>query len=146
MRDQVCEWETLNDEAPRASKRKYQDLEQRSAGEHELLNHLRVLSEPDCLNLVKRLRDGHSVNDLLISARELSGTVDALASDHNMMDIQQPNVTDQRHARARAGFVSASNQIGGEIHPSSRPILPPISSFWYATPFTNAGCVARTQH
>lgn len=144
MRDQVCEWETLNDEAPRASKRKYQDLEQRSAGEHELLSHLRNLSEPDCLGLVRRLRDGHSVNDLLISARELSGTVNALASDHNMMDIHQPNMADQRDARA--GFVSASNQIGGEIHPSSRPILPPISSFWYATLFTNAGCVARTQH
>ena len=81
MRDQVCEWATLSDEAPRASKRKFQDLEQRSAGEHELLNHLRSLSEPDSLGLMRRLREGYSVNDLLVSARELANTSPTTSSE-----------------------------------------------------------------
>lgn len=136
MRNQACEWETFNDEAPRATKRKYQDLEQRSAGEHELLNYLRVLPELDSLELLGRLRDGCSVNDLLISARELSETPDALTSGHTNVAIQQPNTVDEQDPRV--GLDSGSHQLGGEIHPSSRPILPPISSFWYGTPFRQA--------
>ena len=137
MRDQVCEWEALNDEAPKATKRKYQDLEQRSAGEHELLNFLRVLSELDCLELLRRLRDGCSINDLLISARQLSETADALTSSHTNVAIRRPNTIDQQNLHG--GLESGSNKIGGEIHPSVHPMLPPISSFWYETPFHQAG-------
>lgn len=144
MRDQVCEWEVLSDEAPRASKRKYQDLEQRSAGEHELLNHLRDLPELDCLSLIRRLRDGCSTNELLISARELSETAHGPASDRNTTAIRHFNMADQGSPRTGRDF--GSNQVGGEIHPSSRPILPPISSIWYATPFVKLGSMPRIQH
>lgn len=136
MRDQLCEWETPNDEAPRAIKRKYQDLEQRSAGEHELLNYLRVLSEIDCVELLRGLRDGCSIEDLLISARELSEKADALTSGHTNVAIRRPNTIHQQNLHGVLD--SGSTQIGGEIHPSSRPILPPISSLWYETPFHQA--------
>jgi hypothetical protein len=138
MRNQACEWETLSDEAPRASKRKYQDLEQRSAAEHELLNHLRNLSEPDSLGLLTRLRGGCSINDLLVSARELSETSSAASSDRIAMAIRQPSLTNQRHSRT--GLEIGVHQAGGEIHPFSRVTLPPIASIWYATHFTETGC------
>ena len=144
MRNQACEWEVLSDEAPRASKRKYQDLEQRSAGEHELLNHLRDLPEPDCLNLTRRLRDGCSINELLISARELSETAHSPASDRNTTTIRHFNMAE--HGVPRSGRDSGSNQVGREFHPSSRPILPPISSIWYATPFIKLGPMSKMQH
>lgn len=135
MRNQGCEWETLSDEAPRASKRKYQDLEQRSAAEHELLNHLRELPEPDSLGLIRRLRDGSSTNDLLISARELSSAPHNQISDGALTTIRQRNMTNRPQGTAsHVDLDSGSNQVGGEIRPAScpvsRPTLPPISSIW----------------
>lgn len=142
MRNQVCEWETLSDEAPRASKRKYQDLEQRSAAEHELLNHLRELPEPDSLGLMRRLREGCSINDLLISARELSSASHNQISDGALMTIRQRNMINRPEETASHNDLdSGSNQDGGEILPASRPVsrptLPPISSIWYVTPLSS---------
>lgn len=135
MRDQFCEWETLSDEAPRASKRKYQDLEQRSAGEHELLNHMRSLPEPDSLNLMRRLREGCSINDLLLSARELANNSHNSSSEHALMATQQLEMTYRPHETfPPLGVDSRSTQITEEIRPASRPKLPPISSIWYSTP------------
>jgi hypothetical protein len=142
MRNQGCEWETLSDEAPRASKRKYQDLEQRSAAEHELLNHLRELPEPDSLGLIRRLRDGSSTNDLLISARELSSAPHNQISDGALTTIRQRNMTNRPQGTAsHVDLDSGSNQVDGEIRPAScpvsRPTLPPISSIWYVTPLSS---------
>lgn len=135
MRDQVCEWETLSDEAPRASKRKFQDLEQRSAGEHELLNHLRSLSEPDSLGLMRWLREGCSINDLLVSARELANTSLTTRSEHAPMTIRQPNIAHlSRETAPRADLDSRSNQNAWDNRAATRPSLPPISSIWYSIP------------
>lgn len=135
MRDQVCEWATLSDEAPRASKRKFQDLEQRSAGEHELLNHLRSLSEPDSLGLMRRLREGCSINDLLVSARELANTSPTTSSERALLTIRQPNIVHlSRETAPRADFDSGSDQNAGDILAATRPSLPPISSIWYQIP------------
>lgn len=133
----ICEWEVLSDDAPRAAKRKYQDLEQRSANEHELLNYLRTLPEADCLKVTTRLREGCSTDDLLIFARELS--TQSSGGRRMLMSIrQQANSTDQtRQESLPVGPDSEQDQSTGEIHPTPRPTLPPLASIWYENPYSS---------
>lgn len=129
----ICEWEVLSDDAPRAAKRKYQDLEQRSANEHELLNYLRTLPEADFLSVTTRLRGGCSTDDLLLFARELSSN----SSGGRRMLIairQQATAADETHQDSHVGPDSEQDQSAGEIHPrdpTPRPTLPPLASIWY---------------
>jgi hypothetical protein len=136
MRDQVCEWESVSDEAPKAAqKRKYLDLEQRSASEHELLIYLRTLSENDSLRLTRRLREGFHIDELLDFARELSNVS---ASERGVMAFAQRTAIEQ-HDRPHmtlphSGHESESDPIVGESSSSARlrgPTLPPIASIWY---------------
>lgn len=128
----MCEWEVLGEEAPRAAKRKYQDLEQRSASEHELLNHLRALSAPSCLRLLTRLREGCPMDELLIFARELSNISDG---ERTIAVIQQSNVTNRPHGTAVLRDVpnSEPDNTVDENRFSSRPTLPPLASIWYVS-------------
>jgi hypothetical protein len=140
MRDQVCEWESLSDEAPKAAqKRKYLDLEQRSASEHELLTYLRTLSETDSLRLTRFLREGFHIDELLNLARELSNVS---ASERGLMAFAQRTAIEQ-HDRPHinlphSGHESESHPTTGETSSSAHLrglVLPPIASIWY-TPFS----------
>jgi hypothetical protein len=136
MRDQVCEWESLSDEAPKAAqKRKYLDLEQRSANEHELLTYLRTLSETDSLRLTRRLREGFHIDELLNFARELSNVS---AGERGVLAFTQRTEIEQydrpHGAVPRSGHESESDPMAGETASSARPrgpTLPPIASIWY---------------
>lgn len=128
----ICEWEVLSDEAPRAAKRKYQDLEQRSANEHELLNYLRTLPEADFLKVTTRLREGCNTDDLLLFARELSSN--SSGGRRILMAIRQQAIAaDETHQDSHVGPDSEQDQSAGEIHPIPRPTLPPLASIWYTT-------------
>jgi hypothetical protein len=134
MRDQVCEWELLSDEAPKAAqKRKYLDLEQRSASEHELLTYLRTLSEADSLRLTRRLREGYHIDELLNFARELSN----ISAGERGILAQRIAIEHRNRPLAavpRSGHESESEPMAGEIASSARPrgpTLPPIASIWY---------------
>jgi len=78
------------------------------------------------MKLMRRLRDGCSIDDLLISARELSIMSHDPGSERTLMAMRQPHMTDPTHEPApREGDDSESNTNAGQTR------LPPISSFWY---------------
>lgn len=112
-------------------RRRLRDLEQRSAGEHEVLNHLRTLPEVDCLRLTRRLREGHDTDDVLSFARELSNIA---ASERLLAASQQPTAIDRPNLNVPGtDSDSASDRVVGETLPFARPRLPPITSIWYTS-------------
>ena len=82
---------------------------------------------------MRRLRDGCSIKDLLISARELSSVSnDDQSSEDVLMTTEEPDMTYRPlETSLHAGVDPGSNQSAGEIRVAPRPTLPPISSIWY---------------
>jgi hypothetical protein len=125
MRNSVCEWDRRGEEAPRIMKRKYLALEQRSASEHEVLTYLRTVSEADCMELIRRLREGYSMDDLLMFARDLSS--ETPPSNRVLL------VAKRQHASMPLDEQGLEADHSGEIHSPARPALPPIASISYVS-------------